>query len=130
MPAWQPRNTARARELRNAATPAERKLWQYLGASRLDGHKFSRQIPLGPYFTDFICRAKRLVIEIDGYSHDGNPARDAMRDEYLRSLGYLVMRFTNDDVMNNVEGVVTAIEIALADRPTPNPSRKREGGKR
>ena len=130
MPVWRPRNTARARELRNAATPAERKLWQYLGASRLDGHKFSRQIPVGPFYPDFLCRAKRLVVEIDGYSHDADPERDAKRDEYFNSLGYIVMRFTNDDVLNNVEGVVTAIGIALADRPTPDPSRKREGGKR
>ncbi len=129
MPTWQPRNTARARELRNAATPAERKLWQYLGASRLDGHKFSRQIPVGPFYPDFLCRAKRVVVEIDGYSHEADPVRDKTRDEYLSSLGYMVMRFTNDDVMNNVEGVVAAIGVALADRPTPNPSRRREGRK-
>ena len=127
MPVWQPRNTARARELRNAATPAERKLWQYLGSRRLDGHKFSRQIPIGPYYPDFLCRAKSVVVEIDGYSHDIDPDRDAKRDNYLISLGYLVMRFTNDDVMNNVAGGVAAIVAALTDRPTPNPSRKREG---
>lgn len=150
MPVWQPRNTARARELRNAATPAERKLWQYLGASQLDGNKFSRQIPVGPYYGDFLCRAKRLILEIDGYSHEVDTARDAKRDEYLSSLRYMVMRFSNADVMSNVEGVVTAIGIALADRPTPVPvsgercpasfrscwendrpeTRKREGGKR
>ncbi|OQW72448.1 MAG: hypothetical protein BVN33_13260 [Proteobacteria bacterium ST_bin13] len=128
MPTWRPRDTARARKLRNAATPAERKLWLYLGASRLDGHKFSRQMPVGPFYPDFLCRSKRLIVEIDGYSHDTDPTRDAKRDDYLNALGYVVMRFTNDDVMKNVDGVVSAIGIALAERPTPSPSRKREGG--
>lgn len=85
-------------------------------------------MPVGPYYPDFLCRAKRLVVEIDGYSHNTDPTRDAKRDEYLNSRGYVVMRFTNDDVLKNVEGVVLAIGLAVADRPTPNPSRKREGG--
>lgn len=127
MPEWQPQNTARARELRRDATPAERRLWQYLGSSRLGGHKFSRQMPLGPYFCDFLCRRSKVVIEVDGDTHAVSREADARRDRYMREQGYRVLRFTNAEVMGNVEGVVIAIGAALADVPTPAPSRKREG---
>jgi BirA family biotin operon repressor/biotin-[acetyl-CoA-carboxylase] ligase len=70
VPRFQPRNTNRARELRNAATPAERCLWGFLSASQL-GAKFSRQMPLGPYYADFLCRELALVVELDGFSHEG-----------------------------------------------------------
>lgn len=119
------RNTVRARELRNAATPAERHLWQYLSASQL-GAKFSRQMPIGPYFADFLCRAHRLVIELDGQSHDMSPERDVVRDRYLNEAGYTVMHFQNDDILANVEGVICAIRLSLGNLPTP--SRMREGG--
>ena len=121
------RNTARARELRNAATPAERMLWRYLSNSRL-GAKFSRQMPVGPFFADFLCRERKLVVELDGFSHDLAETYDTSRDRYLTEAGYRVLRFPNADVLSNAEGVVTAIRIALGDRPTPDPSRKREGG--
>ncbi len=121
------RDTIRARELRNAATPAERLLWQYLALSQL-GVKFSRQMPVGPFFADFLCPERLLVIELDGHSHDVNPGRDVYRDRYLTEQGYHVCHFTNADVLGNVEGVVTAIKQKLAEWPTPNPSRKREGG--
>ena len=122
------RNTARARELRNAATPAERMLWRYLSNSRL-GAKFSRQMPVGPFFADFLCRERKLVVELDGFSHDLAETYDTSRDRYLTEAGYRVLRFPNADVLSNAEGVVTAIRIALGDRPTLDPSRKREGGK-
>ncbi|MCP9221592.1 DUF559 domain-containing protein [Erythrobacter sp. LQ02-29] len=67
MPDWNPRNTKRARELRRAATPAERKLWPYLARSAL-GAKFSRQMPVGPWYVDFLCRELKLAIELDGAS--------------------------------------------------------------
>jgi len=105
---FQPRNTARARELRRAATPAERILWRYLSRSQL-GVKFSRQMPVGPYFADFLCRELRLVIELDGYSHDLRPEHDAARDQWMREEGYRVLRFTNAQVLENVEGVVWVI---------------------
>ena len=91
----------------------ERRLWTCLAGSRL-GAKFSRQMPIGPYFTDFLCRRARLVIEIDGWSHDVQPERDAARDAYLVANGYRVVRFTNADVRDNLEGVVEAIRRALA----------------
>ena len=121
------RDTGRARELRNAATPAERLLWQHISKSQL-GIKFSRQMPVGPFFADFLCREQGLIIELDGFSHDVQPERDIYRDRYLAESGFKVLHFTNADVLGNVEGVVTEIKTALADWPTPNPSRKREGG--
>jgi very-short-patch-repair endonuclease len=120
------RDTNRARELRNSATPAERLLWQYLSKSQL-GYKFSRQMPVGLFFADFLCRERGLIIELDGFSHDIQPERDVYRDRYLMEQGYRVLHFTNVDVLGNVEGVVIEIKRALADRPTPNPSRKRKG---
>ena len=108
MPEWKPRNTQRARDLRHAATPAERKLWEQLSRSQL-GVKFSRQMPVGPWFADFLCRELRLVIELDGYSHDLQPERDKARDDWMRENGYRVLRYSNDQVRENIEGVVTAI---------------------
>ena len=124
---FKPRNTDRARSLRNAATPAERKLWKYLSRRQVGGRKFSRQMPVGPYYADFLCRELNLIIEIDGYSHEAQQAYDAKRTDDLVEHGYRVVRFTNDDVLNDVEGVVREIKQVLADMPTPNPSRKREG---
>ena len=121
------RNTARARELRNAATPAERLLWQFLSKSQL-GVKFSRQMPVGPFFADFLCRERLLIIELDGFSHDVEPERDIYRDRYLAEQGYSVLHFTNTDVLGNVDGVIINIQHSLANWPTPNPSRQREGG--
>jgi very-short-patch-repair endonuclease len=124
-----PRNTNRAKELRNSATPPEKRLWLYLKNRQLAGHRFNRQMPIGPYFCDFLCRAAKLIVEIDGASHDQTNAYDARRTIFLQQAGYQVLRFSNIQVMNEIEGVLGAIEMALSDRPTPGPSRKREGRK-
>ncbi|MBM0170452.1 endonuclease domain-containing protein [Altererythrobacter sp. C41] len=116
MPTFKPRNTKRARELRNRATPAERVLWRYLSKSQL-GVKFSRQMPVGPYFADFLCRERKLIVELDGWSHDVAPERDVVRERFLRGQGYRLLRFMNEDVRGNVEGVVTAIRLALREGP-------------
>jgi len=108
MPDWTPRNTARARALRREATPAERALWVLLSRSQT-GAKFSRQMSLGPFFADFLCRELELVIELDGFSHDVAPDRDARLDRWMAEPGYTVLRFTNAEVLANVEGVATAI---------------------
>jgi len=105
-PQWKPRNTDRARALRHHATPAERALWAQLARSRL-GAKFSRQMPVGPFFADFLCRELKLVIELDGFSHDLAPERDAARDLWMEREGYTVLRFANAEVHGNLEGVVT-----------------------
>jgi BirA family biotin operon repressor/biotin-[acetyl-CoA-carboxylase] ligase len=113
VPTFRPRDTKRARELRNRATPAERRLWRYLSKSQL-GAKFSRQMPAGPFFADFLCRELKLIIELDGFSHDVQPERDAGRDAHLKRHGFCVLHFSNADVMGNAEGVVVAIREAIA----------------
>ncbi len=112
MPNWQPRNTKRARHLRREATPAERALWKHLSRSQ-QGAKFSRQMPIGPYFADFLCRDLKLVVELDGHSHDVAPERDVERDQWMQSEGYTVLRFTNSQVRDIIEGVVTAIRLKV-----------------
>ena len=114
VPDWKPRNTQRARTLRNQATPAERKLWEFLSRSQL-GVKFSHQMPVGPFYADFLCRKLRLVIELDGFSHDIAPEKDARRDAWMAANGYAVLRFTNEDVHGNLAGVVTAIRLKIAE---------------
>ena len=112
MPDWKPRNTTRARILRNAATPAERKLWEYLSRSQL-GAKFSRQMPVGPWYADFLCRELKLVIELDGYSHDVQPEKDVRRDADLTARGYTVLHFTNEDATADPEAVARAIQHTI-----------------
>ena len=112
MPNWSPRNTLRARTLCNQATPAERRLWTYLSASKL-GAKFSRQMPVGPWYADFLCRELKLVVELDGHSHDVQPERDIRRDADMRARGYTVLHFTNDDVVDDAEGVAQAIQLKI-----------------
>ena len=112
MPDWTPRNTSRARSLRREATPAERALWQHLSRGQL-GAKFSRQMPVGPFFADFLCRELRLVVECDGFSHDVSPESDAGRDAWMAREGYRVLRFANAEVLRKPEGVVTAIGLEV-----------------
>ena len=111
---FKPRETVRAQQLRNAATPAERLLWRYLSRSQL-GVKISRQMPVGRFFADFVCRDRMLIVELDGFSHDVAPQRDVVRDRFLRDAGFRVLRFNNTEVFENTEGVVTAIRLALLD---------------
>ena len=127
MPNWKPRNTSRARELRNAATPAERCLWEYLAKGQL-GAKFSRQMPVGPWYADFLCRELKLVVELDGFSHDVQPKKDERRDADLRARGYTVLHFTNDDVMEDAEGIARAIQSEIEELRTS--SLPPAGGKR
>ena len=121
------RPTARSRELRLNATDAERKLWTQLSARKLAGIRFNRQFPIGPFICDFVSRTAKLVIEVDGGQHAVDVAKDEARTAYLETRGYRVIRFWNNDVLERIEGVVSEIERVLADMPTPNPSRKREG---
>ena len=119
---FKPRDTARARELRNQATPAERRLWTALSNRKIAGHKFSRQMPVGPYFADFLCREAGLVIELDGFSHDLRQTHDQQRDAFISAKGLTVLRFTNADVMTNLDGVTQAITLALTETgPPPTP---------
>ena len=113
--------TRRARRLRESATDAETALWHKLRSRRLNGYKFVRQEPIGPYTVDLICRECRLVIEVDGGQHADSP-RDAVRDKWLIDHNYRVLRFWNNDVLGNMAGVLETIATALAEAP-PHPDR-------
>jgi very-short-patch-repair endonuclease len=111
----------RAKDLRKKLTEPERRLWYHLRASRL-GVKFQKQAVLAPYIADFAARSERLVIELDGDTHAGREGYDAVRTKVLEGRGYRVLRFTNTDVMTNLDGVLRAILIALGrDRESPRP---------
>lgn len=118
-----------AKALRRNQTDAERRLWGYLRDRRLDGWKFRRQHPIGPYVLDLYCADARLVIEIDGGQHDYDEYRehDEKRTAYLNSQGLKVMRFWNSDVMENTIGVLEAIREALSPSPQPSPRERGEG---
>jgi very-short-patch-repair endonuclease len=115
--------TARSRELRNNPTDAERKLWGALSKRQLSGIRFNRQVPIRPYICDFVARSAKLIVEVDGGQHAINAAADRARTRFLESHGYRVIRFWNNDVLANIDGVVETIARALRDRPSPGPSR-------
>jgi very-short-patch-repair endonuclease len=105
----------RARRLRRNPTATERVLWEQLRRRRLEGLKFRRQVPLGPYVLDFVCLRHRLVIEADGPFHD--PARDAERDAWLMAKGFRVLRFSNREIQNSPDVVATRVLAALDELP-------------
>ena len=118
----------RARSFRQNPTAAERKLWQRLRRPAFADAHFRRQATIGPYYADFACHALRLVIELDGGQHAGS-ADDEVRTDYLNSAGYRVLRFWNNDVLNNIDGVMqTIVSAVLAAPPTPDPSPPQERG--
>ena len=118
------KSRSRARVLRHRATDAEQKLWWHL-RHRLptEGTHFRRQVPIGSYVADFCCLKAKLILEVDGNQHglDVNIASDAKRSAYLTSQGFSVLRFSNREVMTEINGVLEAIYAALS-TPTPNPS--------
>ena len=97
----------RARELRNNMTPQERKLWQIIRNRNFYSYRFLRQYVIGNYIVDFLCREKNIIIEIDGGQHNqfDDINYDKQRTEYLNSKGYKVIRFWNNDIDNNMQGV-------------------------
>ena len=100
-------------------TVAERKLWSVLRNRQLEGAKFRRQQPIGPFIADFVCQERRLIVEADGGQHVENEA-DARRTTFLESKGYRVLRFWNNDILANLDGVAQLITSALS---TPHPAR-------
>lgn len=112
--------TSRARALRQNDTEPEYRLWGELRNRRLNGYKFARQIPIGPYYVDFVCRDARLAIELDGGQHSGS-RRDVVRDTYLVAQGYSVLRFWNDEVLKERRAVLETILAALDGRLSPSP---------
>ncbi|HEY0011402.1 MAG TPA: DUF559 domain-containing protein [Allosphingosinicella sp.] len=126
----------KAKQMRSNPTPAEHRLWQIVRAKRLDGWKFRRQARIGRYTPDFVCHGAKLIVEVDGGHHCEE--EDGFRDAWLRGEGFRILRFWNNDIFNNEEGVLTTILSALeasapassrGERtPLPNPSPTRGKG--
>jgi very-short-patch-repair endonuclease len=121
---------ARAKNLRRTMTRAETLLWRYLKADRRAGLGFRRQSPMGNYIADFVAHSCKLVVEVDGESHDFEERirHDDRRDRWFVSRGYRVLRFTNDDVMKNLEGVLLAIQQAAEQAAPLSLTLPRKGG--
>ena len=121
-----------ARKLRKQMTEAERKLWQILRGRRLRGYRFRKQVPLEKYVVDFLCHEARIIIELDGGQH--NKAKEAIYDQqrtkWLNEQGYLVQRFWNNEVLQQIE-TVSGVILDLCTKRTPPsfPSPTKDGGK-
>ena len=113
-----------AKILRKNFTDTERLLWKYLRAKQMEGYKFRRQEPIGSYIVDFVCYEKLLVIELDGGQHTTEKERDNERDIWFEGQGYKVLRFWNNEVLTNTEGVLEVIRDHLNHPPLPLPSRE------
>ncbi len=113
--------TERAKAARKAPTPAEQRLWLALRAERFAGVKFRRQKVIGRYMADVASNAPKLVIEVDGHLHGTTAEYDAARTAYLTMQGYRVVRFTNADVMHNLEGVLRLLD-GFVTHPLSQPS--------
>jgi very-short-patch-repair endonuclease len=111
-----PNTMRQAGKLRKESTPAERKLWTYLRGNLLNGVNFRRQHAIGKFIVDFVSIKRKFVIELDGSQHLEQKEYDVERTKYLESQGYKVIRFWNNDVMNDINGVIRAIELALNDK--------------
>lgn len=114
-----PKSLTRVRDARRDATPAEGKLWSRLRSRQLHGHKFRRQVWLGPFIADFYCADAKLVVEIDGDSHATQIDYDQRRTARLNQDGFRVVRVANADVLQNIEGV---LEYIASNLPSPSQS--------
>jgi very-short-patch-repair endonuclease len=118
-----------ARQMRAQPTDAERVLWRRLHHDiTLAGSHFRRQALIGPFIVDFASRGAKLVIELDGGQHDVQRAADARRTRFIEDRGYRVLRFWNNDVLGNIEGVLSEIQAALPSASTPTPDPSPQGG--
>ena len=119
---------ARAKAMRQNATPTETAMWSILRAKRFEKVKFARQVVIAPYIADFVARSRKLIIEIDGDTHALCESKDARRTAWLEQQGYNVIRFTNFEVGSNLDGVADTIATALAAMPLSQPSPQRGEG--
>jgi very-short-patch-repair endonuclease len=115
------KRTDTARKLRQNSTDAEFLLWNRLRSRAVGGCKFVRQEPIGRFIVDFVCRERRLIVEVDGGQHADNTS-DKVRDEWLACRGYRVLRFWNNDVLKNTDGVLETIAAALHSESPPHPA--------
>ena len=118
----------RARELRKSQTRAEGLLWSVLRTKQLCGLKFRRQHPIGPFFADFACLSHQVVVELDGEHHDHVRENDLRRERFLKSRGWNVMRFANDDVLKDAEMIAgpSPSNLAFPTRSASEPRRSPE----
>ena len=114
--------TDRCRKLRENSTDAELALWGYLRDRRLGGYKFRRQKQIGLYIADFVCCKSKVIIELDGGHHLDRKEYDDERTLYLRSMGYTVVRFWNDEVFNNINSVLEVILASCIKQLNPHPN--------
>jgi very-short-patch-repair endonuclease len=112
----------RARNLRRNMTDAERRVWRILRLRQMDDHKFRRQVPLGRYIADFVCHDARLIVEIDGGQHDPSSLGEIERTRFLESEGYRILRFWNNEVLTNLDGVYSTIAAELDRILKPSPA--------
>lgn len=112
----------KAKSLRRNQTEAEHKLWYHLRAHRFKGLKFKRQKPIGRYIVDFICMEHRLIIELDGGQHADQTDYDQQRDAWLHAQGYTVLRFWNNEVLQQTEAVLERIRETVIALPALSPS--------
>jgi very-short-patch-repair endonuclease len=116
-----------AKQMRKRPSEAEERLWFALRARRLNGVKFRRQKVVGSYIVDFASRYPMLAIEVDGDTHADRESYDATRTSFLEGQGYQVIRFSNDEVVSNLEGVLERLRNAVTSPPPPTPSPEGEG---
>ena len=112
-----PERTDNARSLRSDMTLAEQRMWQALRGRQIKGFRFRRQHPIGPYIADFTCLDQSLATELDGGQHQDQVAYDERRTAFLAQQGWRVLRFWNNDVLNNLEGVLAKVADALTFTP-------------
>ena len=120
--------TTLAKQLRRNQTDVEKKLWYRLRSRQIGGHKFRRQHQVGNFIADFVCPETMLIVEIDGGQHNDQVQRDSARTAALSSMGYRVLRFWNNEVVENIEAVLDVIRLALeCPSPLPSPRKRGEG---
>ena len=113
------RNLEAARALRKSMTDAERALWRVLRSRQLEGFKFRRQHPIGPFVVDFVCLEHKLILELDGGHHAEQIEADAERTGHLEKMGYRLIRFWNIEVLTEMDGLVTRVLSTLTPTPLP-----------
>jgi very-short-patch-repair endonuclease len=111
-----PKMMHRAGELRHEPTPAQAKLWKFLRLQQLDGTHFRRQYAIDKYIVDFCAPRAKLIIEVDGSQHLDQQDHDAERTEFLKAKGYRVLRFWNNDILNNIQGVMATVLQVIPDK--------------
>lgn len=116
-----------ARHLRTTQTDTEKMLWRKLRAKKFCEYKFRRQVPIGPYIADFACVKRKVIVEVDGYVHEMKKSHDRERDCFLRQHGFHILRLCNEDVRQNLEGILEKL-LEFLSTPLPDPLPSGEGG--